>query len=268
MNGSLLLVRTFRCTVHDGCSPSSHPFVFWGYSKRGDDVRLLQPCLRQMPGLTLARLKQTFLDTPSEFPVVGLLYHFGGEDDRDQLRALQGAHDANRLYAGDTTLPGADAGMHANSWNYHYVVKSAFEMVGSSNQRMFESHNTTIFSEATSWAANRKMHLLTDEFATRPPEDFALILRGLDCSPVETELAEFADVLFRVAKYRYLDSQGNWHLLPADQAKQMRLKCKRGVVELMAQTLTVVWQERAALGRRNIILHQPPTTPFRETGEG
>ena len=165
--------------------------------------------------------------------------------DHSAYVALQAAWDRQRLLAGDTVTPGASYGRHANCWNPESVVRLAFEAVGkgTSVAMRSESHNIPTMSECVAYVGDTKLQHMVESLARDPPSRWIYIERASDATPVHVELGALQDILYDIAKYRFLREDGTWTLIPYEEAQQLKLRCKRGVVQLFAQSLRLVWKE-------------------------
>ena len=170
-------------------------------------------------------------------------------DKHDGYTCLQKAWDRERLLAGDTVTPGEQGARHVNAWNPEPVVRLAFECVGSgaSVSTRAESHNTAVMADCVAWVAEEKQAGMVNELCRYPPSRWLYVERAFDATPVEVELGAMEDDLFKIARYKYLGDDGTWLLLPYEEAKQLQLRCKRGTLQLFAQTLRVAWTEDGAL---------------------
>ena len=157
------------------------------------------------------------------------------------------ALDNTRLHAGDTVTDGAQGSKHANTWRPQAVVKLAMESLGQSSTSTSRSltHNSHTASECVAWCATKRWEQIIEDFLRQPPKDFLYLERAFDASPLDLELAELAERLFRIARFRYLEG-GRWTLIQHEQAQQLKLKCKRGIVEMLAQTIRIAWKEDAS----------------------
>ena len=171
---------------------------------------------------------------------------------------LKRSFDTQRLHAGD--LVGDDASCrHSNAWNVEAVVKLAMESVGAIQSHR-DSHNQHLTTEIVSFAAKWKLRSLCAEFiegvkttALRP--QWLFVMRTLDCSPFEVELGRLESLLYEACRYRHKDTQGNWRLISYEEAKKLRMRCKRGVIELLAGTLKLVWPGEAGVEQEKVPLH-------------
>ena len=113
------------------------------------------------------------------------------------------------------------------------------------------SHNLHIASEATSYGASWKTDALITEFvgdvfSGKYVPDWLMIEKAMDCTPIEVEFGELEPLLFDVARYKHVDGEGRFSLLTYEEAQRLSLRCKRGVIEMLAQTTTLVWPQDAA----------------------
>jgi len=76
-----------------------------------------------------------------------------------------------------------------------------------------------------------------------PPKRWIYVEKAWDATPIEVELGAMEEDLCRVAKYRFLDADKTWTLIPWEQAKQLKLRTRQGTLQLLAQTLRLAWTE-------------------------
>ena len=164
------------------------------------------------------------------------------------MTCLQG-----RLNAGDTTSVDLRC-RHPNTWNHGVTVKIGFETIGERGTVSAKSvtHHKNLATEVIAHAAIWQTGETVENWVMRVQTGvlrvpWLFVQRALDATPVEVELGELEQHLVGSARFRHLDQDGYWRLLSHDQAKVLRLRCKRGVCELLAQTALIVWEEDAAL---------------------
>jgi len=163
--------------------------------------------------------------------------------------ALQSAWDRTRALAGDTTAPGAKQDKHANCWNAPAITRIAFENLGQAQTAAARSdtHNTEVAVEAVSWVAKACSRRYLHELAASPPGPWLYIEKAWDATPVDVEFDEAGLPLLEASRYRWCDEAGNWKLIPYEQARALKLRCRHGVVEMLAQSLKLVWPHEAHL---------------------
>ena len=174
------------------------------------------------------------------------------EDNAKSTAALQGAWDRHQLHIGNTVTPGEAYGCHPNQWLPPQVIRMALEALGQSSSVAVreDTHNVNVAVECVAWAATEKMTGMVNALHASPPRDWLYVERAFDATPIEAELGESMDGLHEVAKFRFRDADGNWTLIPLAEARQHKLRCKRGVLQLFAQTLRFAWEEQGTLTDR------------------
>ena len=96
------------------------------------------------------------------------------------------------------------------------------------------------------WTASHTISKIVGSFVRdKPLPKWLYVQRALDATPVDVEFDDMASELFAAARYRYLTEDGKWSLIPYEEAQRLKLRCKRGVIELLAQTMCVAWKEAA-----------------------
>lgn len=143
---------------------------------------------------------------------------------------------------------------HANAWNVDVSVKLGFEALGARHTfaERTHTHNRHLATEVVSFVAQWKMQGTTMDFVDRVLEGsrkltFLYVLRAFDATPIEVEHGHLEEQLFNASRYKFLDQDGQWRLVSAQEAKRLKLRCKRGVLELLAQSATIAWEEEASL---------------------
>ena len=194
------------------------------------------------------------------------LRHALEQDDRKQAVAnqaniaLQDAWDSERLHAGLTVSEDAAVGRHPRSWNDEPVVRLGFESVGqtATAAARSETHNSNAAGEVVAWAATQRTRRLvqrqmdvwksssgptsSSSSSTSNPR-WLYCQRALDASPVDVEFGKLKDILYNAARYHHRDDDGLWTLLPYEEARRLRMRMRRGVLELLGQTAKLVWPE-------------------------
>ena len=152
------------------------------------------------------------------------------------------------------TLPEGEG--HPNSWTATGVTRVAFsELASGSPKHKLPTRRVldcqALVSLAGSAGVNEWWHQVDDWLKTQSPNtESAVLMRGLDCTPLVISFGEMRDLLVPVARYYWRDRQatavngdkgGCWRKLTYEEMRRMGsgFHAKAGVLELCAQTFAV-----------------------------
>jgi hypothetical protein len=170
-------------------------------------------------------------------------------EDREFI-GLAVVHDQRQLRCGSQiTLP--DAGTKACNWNLASTIRLACTQIGQSTTHA--TRETCHILEglgAVACAYHTHSSRLVSELVRTLPEKsrFLGIIQGWDSSPRTFEFGSLSDILFPVAKYWHKDDNDRtWSLLNAADLQALgSMRRAQGVLELLAQDVTLIWNELAS----------------------
>ena len=173
-----------------------------------------------------------------------------------RAESVASAWDSQQLRTGDCVQIVAGKPGHPNAWLHSSTVKQAFESLGAT--RTHHSRDTAHELSAVGCVAHAAMmaqeDVLTD-FARSIKSgvaklDWAIVQRCWDSTPRDIEFGRLTSLLCPVARYFAPGPDGAWEVCTHTEAKARGLKCKRGVLELFAQTCDLVWDEPPPSGEQ------------------
>jgi hypothetical protein len=190
--------------------------------------------------------------------LAALLQRFATDKQKQctDYQALATAFDATRLQVGDfaTTAQEEAKDKHMNAWDYKATIKLAFDNLGSTLSHSLRATGNvldamTAAALAATFSQKACVKLLYDSVVNKTKAlRWLIVLRQWDGTPIDVEFGLLQEQLVELARYRHLDDDGNWSLLKHKDALKHRkaTSLKRGVLEMFAQTIMLVWPESAA----------------------
>ena len=182
-----------------------------------------------------------------------------------QFLALAASHDAQQLHLGDKValIP---FGGQANSWDPRAVVVAAARQVGSlqGHHSRETTHVLDLLGAVACAGQSANCQQVRTLYATIGRRStFLSVMRSWDSTPRKLEFGNLSDVLMPMSKFWHKEAGGKWELLSNDQMLEKQPAClrKRGVLEVLAQDVKLVWNESldfetSSSGRGDVVVRR------------